>query len=151
MVQVAGRLKHFVQQWYKLTSNQTILDTVKHCHIEFVSDILPYQEIPKRPIKMSLSEQNIMNTEVSKLLNKGVIEQCAHHTEAEFISNVFLKEKKDASYRMILNLKSLNKNVAYHKFKMDTLEFVLLLVKPNCYMASVDLRDAYYSPNCCGT
>ena len=86
-----------------------------------------------------------MNTEVSKLLNKGVIEQCAHHIEAEFISNVFLKEKRDASYRMILNLKSLNKNVAYHKFKMDTLEFVLLLVKPNCYMASVDLRDVYYT------
>ena len=100
MVQVAGRLKHFVQQWYNWTSDQTILDTAKHCHIEFVSDILPYQEIPKRPIKMSLSEQNIMNTEVSKLLNKGVIEQCAHHIEAECISNVFLKNKQDASYRM---------------------------------------------------
>ena len=75
---------------------------------------------------------------------KGVIEQCSHEN-GEFISNIFLGEKKDGSHRMILNLKKFNKNVVYHKFKMDTLETVIKLVKPNCSMASVDLKDAYYT------
>ena len=46
---------------------------------------------------------------------------------------------------MILNLKKLNEHVAYHHFKMDSLSTVIKLVSRDCYMASVDLKDAYYS------
>ena len=46
---------------------------------------------------------------------------------------------------MILNLKGLNTYVKYYHFKMDTLWSVIKLVTPNCFMASVDLKDAYYS------
>ena len=46
---------------------------------------------------------------------------------------------------MILNLKSLNTFIEYHHFKMESLSTVLSLVKHNCFMASVDLKDAYYS------
>jgi hypothetical protein len=46
---------------------------------------------------------------------------------------------------MILNLKGLNKFIEYHHFKMESLSTVISLVKRNCYMASVDLKDAYYS------
>ena len=46
---------------------------------------------------------------------------------------------------MILNLKRLNKHITYHHFKMDTLQTALLLVTPNCFFASIDLKDAYYS------
>ena len=41
---------------------------------------------------------------------------------------------------MVLNLKQFNEHVAYHKFKIDTLQAVLKLVKPECYMASIDLK-----------
>ena len=48
---------------------------------------------------------------------------------------------------MILNLKALNENVVYLHFKMNTLKDVVTvsLIKPNCFMASIDLKDAYYS------
>jgi len=45
---------------------------------------------------------------------------------------------------MILNLKYLNKHVDYNHFKMDTLSHVLNLITPDCYMASIDIKDAYY-------
>ena len=35
--------------------------------------------------------------------------------------------------------------VEYHHFKMDTLESVVKIMKPDCYMASIDLKDAYYT------
>lgn len=46
---------------------------------------------------------------------------------------------------MILTLKSLNEFVAYQHFKMDNIQTALKLMRPKCFMASVDLKDAYYS------
>ena len=46
---------------------------------------------------------------------------------------------------MILNLKRLNSFVQYHHFKMDTFQTVLKVIRPNCFMASLDLRHAYYT------
>ena len=46
---------------------------------------------------------------------------------------------------MILNLKNLNQDIEYNHFKMDTLLVALTLITPGCYMASIDLKDAYYS------
>lgn len=37
----------------------------------------------------------------------------------------------------------------YHHFKMKTLSFAINLVSKNCYFASIDLQDAYYSCNVC--
>ena len=47
--------------------------------------------------------------------------------------------------RMILNLKRLNENMPYIHFKMETIKSILTLVRPNCYMAKVDIKDAYHS------
>ena len=46
---------------------------------------------------------------------------------------------------MILNLKKLNESVKYEYFKMDTLWTVIRMLKHNCYMASIDIKGAYYS------
>ena len=46
---------------------------------------------------------------------------------------------------MILNLKNLNLHVEYNKFKMDTLQSILKLVTPGCYVATIEIKDAYYS------
>ena len=35
----AGRLKEFLHNWRKLTSDVFILDTVQHCHIELVKGL----------------------------------------------------------------------------------------------------------------
>ena len=63
----------------------------------------------------------------------------------EYISTIFLRPKNDGSHRVILNLKQFNTFVEYHYFKMDTLDAVLKMMKPRCFMTSVDLRDAYYT------
>lgn len=40
--------------------------------------------------------------------------------ESGQVSLIFVRQKKDGSYHMILNLKALNENVEYKKFKMET-------------------------------
>ena len=49
------------------------------------------------------------------------------------------------AHRTILNLKNLNEFVEYHHFKMDTLESAITIIKPDGYMASIDLEDASYT------
>lgn len=46
---------------------------------------------------------------------------------------------------MILNLKSLNQYIVYHHFEMDSILTAVSLMKHGCFMASLDLKDAYYS------
>lgn len=46
---------------------------------------------------------------------------------------------------MILNLKSLNEYVENYHFKMDSLGTAINLMNTNCYFASIDLKDAFFS------
>ena len=49
-----------------------------------------------------------LHQEIEKLLNKQVIREVTH-IPGEFVSNIFLREKRDGGFRIILNLKPLNK------------------------------------------
>ena len=85
-----------------------------------------------------------MDEEIDKLLKKGVIE-ISKYEDDQFISNIFTRPKKDGGYRMILDLSELNEYISYNHFKMETFETARSLITSDCYMASLDLRDAYYS------
>ena len=82
-----------------------------------------------------------LSVEIKNLLHKGVIEEC-HHEEGEYIFPISLTPKSDGSFKMILNFKKLNDHMPYIHFKMET--NVLNLVTPNCYMAKIDIKDAYF-------
>ena len=45
-------------------------------------------------------------------------------------------------YQKLFSLKGLNQFIEYLHFKMESFSTVVSLVKRNCYMASVDLKDA---------
>ena len=87
-------------------------------------------------------------SEIKKLLAKGMIKKSSHE-EGEIVSPIFLREKPDGSHRLILNLKETNKFVENFHFKMETITTILSLVRPNCYMGSIDIKDAYYSVPVC--
>ena len=61
------------------------------------------------------------------------------------MSNIFLREKRDGSQRVILNVKFLNETIDKVHFKMDSLKHAVSLIKCGCWFASVDLKDAYFS------
>ena len=115
--------------------------------------LLPYTEIfaipapaqqHKRPSIFNIKQHAIFKAEIDKLLAKGVIIPAAQEM-GEFICTIFLRPKKDDTHRTILNLKEFNEFRAYHHFKMDTLEAAISMMKPGCFMASVDLKDVCYT------
>ena len=70
------------------------------------------------------TEVHTTDTEIKSLLQKSAIVECEHES-GEYISPIFTTPKKDGSSRMILNLKSLNKFIEYHHFKMESFLTVL--------------------------
>ncbi|PFX15064.1 Polyprotein P3 [Stylophora pistillata] len=136
----AGRLRHFLSTWMSITADQDILDMVQHCHLEIAN---PTQLRLRPEIQFDSKEEGIITSEIAHLLELGVIEP-AVHTPDEYISTIFVRKKKSGQYRMILNLKGLNKHIEKHHFKMDTLWSAVRLMTPNCFMASIDLKEAYY-------
>lgn len=137
----AGDIKHSLPEWESITSDPEILSTVVGMPIEFDE---PPTGCSRAATLTSLAETEIVDREIAKLLAKGIIEVTTHKPK-EALSSIFIRPKKDGTHRLILNLKNLNEFVTYHHFKMDTLYSILKLVEKNCYMASLDLKDAYYS------
>ena len=138
---LAGRLKHFLPAWHKITADHNILDILEHCHLEFNT---PVCQTHVRPEINYDQTEKMADREINHLQKLGVIEP-ACHSSGEFISSIFVRKKKSGKYRMILNLKGLNRHIEYHHFKMDTLWSAVRLMTPQCYMTSLDLKDAYYS------
>ena len=102
----------------------------------------PRSETVSPPLT-SLPSKRITSA-IASLLSKGVITPSTRD-RCLWLSPVFTRINKDASYRLILNLKCLNSYIAHIHFKMESLTDVLRMLKPVVWMASVDLHHAYYS------
>ena len=139
----AGRLVEFIPKWREITSDPNLLQYVQGVKISFIEGIVPRQQT-YRPSVFNGQQHEIVQNEIQSLLSKEVLRE-SHSETGEFVSTIFLRPKNDGSFRMILNLKQFNESVEYHHFKMDTLETVTRMMKPGCFMASVDLKDAYYT------
>ena len=137
-----GRVAHFCKEWEKITSDCEVLDIVRGQRIEF--DTEPFQNSPRLQSNFTDAQRAVIRSEISKLVEKSVIIR-TQHKPGEFISSILVRPKKDGTNRMILNLKDLNQHVQYFHFKMETLIDAIRLMTPNCFMGSVDLKDAYYS------
>ena len=103
----AGNIKIFLENWKRITSDKYILDIVKHgLKLEFLS-VVPHGE----PFRVTYNtKESDISQEINKLLKKKVIVQTIAE-KGDFFTSVFLRAKKDESYRMILNLKKLNKYI----------------------------------------
>ena len=138
----AGNISNAYANWRKITKDKFILELVMNGLTIDFTEIPPECHI--KPISLKPYEETIIDNEILKLLDKQVIFESFYEPN-EFVSSVFTRQKKDGAHRMILNLKHLNKYVAYKHFKMESLQNVIDIIQPHCWMASVDLKDAFYS------
>jgi len=138
----AGQLSLYLTKWQKITSDQHILDIVSGDKIDFIH--MPPKQIFCPPNSICKDHFSLAMKEIMSLLTKGVIVRSKHES-GEFISPIFTVPKPDGNVRLILNLKRFNESVQYAHFKMETIHSIINLVTPGCWMASLDLKDAYYS------
>ena len=76
------------------------------------------------------------------MLAKGAI-KLAPLPSPGFYSQLFVVMKASGAWRPVIDLSTLNLRVQQTSFKMETLQSVLLSVRPGDWMVSLDLKDAY--------
>ena len=138
---IAGRLKRFQHKWKEITSDLTILSWVEGYEITFTSKVV--ENLIRSEPHWSKQEISLISSRIEELLQKGVINSC-EPTEGQLFRKNFLTPKPDGSYRLILNLKKLNVFTETKHFKLEDWKVVRKIVSHNCFMATLDLKDAYY-------
>ena len=81
--------------------------------------------------------------EVEAMLAKGALE-IARDLGPGFYSRLFLVEKASGGWRPMIDLSHLNEFVQLTPFKMETVASVLLSVREGDFLASLELKDAYF-------
>ena len=137
----AGKVNDYLENWTSITSDLEILESIQGLKINFLGPLPPRIVFQH---KFGTVETEFISSEVTKLLDKGVI-RVSQHEKGEFISPIFVTPKSDGGFRLILNLKLLNYQVPYIHFKMDILPKILELIRPGVFMSKIDIKDAYYS------
>ena len=84
-----------------------------------------------------------LRQEVEAMLAKGALE-IARDPGPGFYSRLFLVEKATGGSRPVIDLSHLNDFVQLTPFKMETVASVLLSVREGDFLASLDLKDAYF-------
>lgn len=120
------------------------MDIVEHCHFDIDVDDLHHLFLNGMEYRFNAMQQKLISSEIEKLLQLKVI-QVTHKQHQQVISPIFLREKKNGEFRMVLNLAKLNKVIPYKHFKMENFEQAIRIINKGDFLASVDLRHAYYS------
>ena len=141
-IPVGGRLQHFQKFWVQNDRDKWAKQVVsKGYAIEFLSR----PSLQENPIWTILPKEQhpLLWEEINQMLEKEAIMEIKTKSKG-FYSTFFLVPKPDGSQRSILNLKPLNKFLKVQKFKMCTPQIIILTLRQGDWLASIDLKDAYY-------
>ena len=137
-----GIIAKHIEQWRKLTSDDEILNIIAGDTISFVQE--PPVKHKAKLCNVALENKKLIDLEIKDMLGKKIITPSTFEN-TEYVSPIFAVHKPDGGLRIILNLRELNIYVEFLHFKMDNIKTVLSNVTEGCYMASLDLKHAYYS------
>ena len=130
-----------MSNWQIITLDESVLETVKGYRISLTSK--PHQWRKRITKAKSLQQEVLLTQAISDLVSKGAVHQVVEQ-EDQFLSTLFIVQQASKN-RPVFNLKALNKHVKTEKFKLESLELVKTMLKPNDYLMKLDLKDAYIS------
>ena len=113
-----GSIAKHLSAWTEITKDPWVLNKVRGVEIPF--EEAPVQLKEPRPFRLSQGESEFVDQEIVRMIDAGIVEE-AEPALGQVVSNIFLRPKKDGSYRMILDLTWLNTHVKYEHFKMTSL------------------------------
>ena len=96
----------------------------------------------KYPTQITTNQNADLNLAIENLIKIRVIYQVP--LQPCFLSPIFLVPKRTRGYRLIINLKQLNKFVEVPHFHMTNHVSLAAMLKPPAWAASLDLKDAYF-------
>lgn len=96
--------------------------------------------ITHRPRRLPFPERKIVDDQVTKWLEDGVVEQCS----SEFSSQVVVVKKKDGTPRVCIDYRQLNKNVIKDSYPLPLIDDLLDKLQDANMFSTIDLRNAFF-------
>lgn len=149
---MGGRLSRFSSEWITLSDKDWLQQTIRSGFQIPFHTAPPLTFSPTPVVAFSQEQVQQLDSAIHDLLQKAAIEivqpsaTCStNYTTSTlgFYSSMFVIPKKNGGIRPVFNLKRLNQYVSAPHFKMETLKEVSLMLRPNDYMTSIDLSDAF--------
>ncbi|XP_061480679.1 uncharacterized protein LOC133383639 [Rhineura floridana] len=140
---IGGRLLQFAHVWAETTTDRWVLQTVSYGYsLEFSKQ--PRERFIATPRSRNPHKHQNFAAAVSHLLTIQAIESVPNQGQGKGVYSIFfLFLKKNESTRALLDLKWLNKRVAYKCFQMETLKSISEAIIQNDWMASIEQSEAY--------
>ena len=141
---IAGRLQFFIKNWQVVANDPWVFSAISGYHVPFT--ITPHQDfLPSH--KVSVEDVLSIDKELGELIQKQAIHLVSEHdyNGTGFVSSLFVIPKKEGGQRPVFNLRHLNQFIKYEHFKMEAIHMLRDLLKPNDFMAKIDLKDAYFT------
>ena len=137
---LAGRVKHYSQNWALISNDPWVIETVQGYHIDLLQ--VPFQHALPLLAVHSREQSALIDLEVNQMLEKAAIHIVhPHEKEQGFISALFLVPKKGGGQRPAVNLRPLNQYIPYKHFKMEGIHMLRDLLRKGNYMVKIDLKD----------
>ena len=136
-------------EWEALKASPQIMSIIKHGYkFKFENKPQLSDPLPIHETKMSPLNATIIRKEIQDLVTKGAMRKISfkYATEVKgFYSKLFVVPKPEVGkYRVIINMKPLNKYIKKESFRMEGLKDVQTILRPSDYVGVVDISDAYY-------
>ena len=114
-IDLEERLRSRLNAWKKINTNANVLEWIeKGVPIPFVSK--PCKTFIGNP-KFTVVHEKFIKEELKRLIENGAIEKCTK--KPSYISPLNVVPKKKGKFRLITNLKELNKNVKRETFRSE--------------------------------
>ena len=142
-LKLAGRISRCKDSWVLIEPNKWVLGVLDHGYKLHWKRSSPSRNFNGWNPPTSEEGTKVLADEVEAMLQKGAI---LIRDSAQFVSGYFARPKPGTNkWRPIINLKRLNKYLRKISFRMDTVHKLRLWLREGYSMASIDLKDAYFS------
>lgn len=115
-------------------------DSARQVQTEHEIPLNSNQVVAQRPYRTSTPKQNIIDEEVNKLLEKGIIEPC----HSPYASPVHPVEKSDGTTRLTIDYRRLNAITEPRRYPLPLKEDILNDLHQAKIISRLDLKHAYY-------
>ena len=133
------RVKDSLDAWEKIGAGPVILNWIKNGYkLPFIKRLKPFKY---PPLIHSQEETAALQEILEKLLAIGAVEVTA---DDSFVSRSRLEPKKDGGYRLVVDLRHVNKHLAEQSCKFETLRDLQHVIRAQDWMISCDLENGYY-------